>query len=103
MKLPFLAPSAEIAEVSDALIEFAIPCHEAQFPVSEIFRADGMLDDKNLLSRNYLFNFRATFSPANNRISARSENSTDWKSALTLKYLLFLVFARLVKMSNVIF
>ena len=40
------------------------------------------LPDKKLLSRNYLFNFRAKFLPANNRISARAENSTDWKSAL---------------------
>ena len=54
---------------------------KAQFPVSGIFRAGGILDNKKLLSRNYLFNFRATFSPSNNRISARSENCTDWKSA----------------------
>ena len=42
----------------------------------------GILDNKRLLSRNYLLNFRATFSLTNERISARSENSTDWKSAL---------------------
>ena len=36
-----------------------------------------------LLSRNNLFNFRATFSLViNKRISARPENSTDWKLAL---------------------
>ena len=34
-----------------------------------------------LLSRNNLFNFRATFSLVNNKISARLENSTDWKDA----------------------
>ena len=61
--------------------------HKAQFQVSGIldnkkFQAGGILDNKKLLSRNYLFNFRATFSPANNRISARSENYTDWKSAI---------------------
>ena len=32
-----------------------------------------------LLSRNNLFNFRAKFAFVNKRISARSENSTDWK------------------------
>ena len=51
------------------------------FQSAEIFWAGGILDNKKLLSRNYLFNFRATFSPANNRISARSENSADWRSA----------------------
>ena len=56
---------------------------KGQFPVGGIFRAGGILDNKKLLSRNYLFNFKATFSPTNNGISARSENSTDWKSALT--------------------
>ena len=56
---------------------------KAQFPVSGIFRAGGILDNKKLLSRNYPFNFSATFSLANKRISARWENSTDWKSALT--------------------
>ena len=52
-----------------------------QFPVSGISRADGILDNEMLLSRNNLFNFRATFSPVNKRISARSENFTDWKLA----------------------
>ena len=37
-----------------------------QFPVSGICRAGGIFDDKRLLSRNYLFNFRVTFSPAKN-------------------------------------
>ena len=77
---------------SEALIEFATPTYDAQlkwwgpkgqFPVTGIFRAGGILDNKWLLSRNYLFKFRATFSPANNRISARSENYTNWRSALT--------------------
>ena len=56
---------------------------KGQFPVSGIFRAGGILDNKKLLSRNYPFNFRATFSLANKRISDCSENSSDWKSALT--------------------
>ena len=55
---------------------------KGQFPVSGIFRAGGILDNKMLLNRNNLFNFRATFSLVNKRISARSENSTDWKLAL---------------------
>ena len=55
---------------------------KANFPVSGIFRAGGILDNKRLLSRNYLFNL-ATFSPANNGISARSESFTDWKLAVT--------------------
>ena len=59
---------------------------KAQFPVSGISRAGGILDSEKLLSRNYLFNFRETFSPANNGISARSENSTDWKLALTKEF-----------------
>ena len=59
--------------------------YKGQFPVSGIFRAGGILDNKKLLSRNYPFNFRATFSLSNKRISARSENSTDWKSALRVK------------------
>ena len=56
---------------------------KGQFPVSGIFRAGGILDNKKSLRRNYPFNFRAKFSLANKRISARSENSTDWKSALS--------------------
>ena len=55
---------------------------KGQFPVSGISRAGGILDNEMLLSRNNLFNFRATFSLVNKRISARSENSTDWKLAL---------------------
>ena len=55
---------------------------KGQFPVRGIFRAGGILVNKKLLSRNYLFNFRAKFSLKNNRISVRSENSTDWKSAV---------------------
>ena len=39
------------------------------------------LHNKMLLSCNNLFNFRATFSLVNNKISTRSENSTDWKLA----------------------
>ena len=58
-----------------------------QFPVSRIFLAGGILDKAKLLRRNYLFHLKATFSPANNRISARSENSTDWKSAFRGKSL----------------
>ena len=49
------------------------------------FRAGGIFDNEKLLSRNYLFNFRATYPPANNRNSACSENSTDWKSAFKLE------------------
>ena len=56
---------------------------KGQFPVSGISRAGGILDNEMLLSRSNLFNFRATFSLVNKRISARSENSTDWKLALT--------------------
>ena len=59
---------------------------KGQFPVSGIFGAGGILDTKKLLSRNDLLNFRATFSLTNNRISARSENSTDWKSALMANF-----------------
>ena len=55
---------------------------KGQFPVSGIFRAGGISDNKMSLSRNNLLNFRATFSLVNKRISARSENSTDWKLAL---------------------
>ena len=55
---------------------------KAQFPVSGIFRAGGIFDNKKLLSHNYLFNVRATFSPLNSEISVRAENSTDWRSAL---------------------
>ena len=62
---------------------------KGQFPVSGIFRAGRILDNKKLLSSNYLFNFRATFSLANKRISASSENSTDWKSALTVLHIYF--------------
>ena len=61
------------------------PEGKGQFPVSGIVRAGGILDNKKLLSRNYPFNFRATFSLANKKISARSENSTNWKSALRPK------------------
>ena len=57
---------------------------KGQFPVSSIFRAGGVSDNKKLLSRNYPFNFRETFSLANKRISTRSENSIDWKSALKM-------------------
>ena len=64
---------------SPARVRFVV---KGQFPVGGIFRAGGILDNKKLLSRNYLFNFTATFSPTNNGISTLSENSTDWKSAL---------------------
>ena len=47
----------------------------------------GILDNKRLLSRNYLFNFEAKFSPTAIRISARLDNSTDWKSAFTQRIL----------------
>ena len=56
---------------------------KGQFPISGIFWAGGILDNKRLLSRNNLFNFRVTFPPTKNRISARSLNSTDWKLALS--------------------
>ena len=59
-----------------------VVCLQGQFPVSGIFRACGISDKKGLLRSNCLLNFRATFSLTNNRISARSENSSDWKSAL---------------------
>ena len=55
---------------------------KGKFPVSGIFRLGGILGNKRLLSRNCLFIFRATSSPANNTISLRSESSTDWKSAV---------------------
>ena len=48
----------------------------------------GILDSKRLLSRNCLFIVRATFSLANNRNSAPSENSTDWKTAVTQSLIL---------------
>ena len=51
----------------------------------------GILDNKTLLSHNHVFNFRATFSSANNRLSARSENSTDWKLACNHYHKLSLV------------
>ena len=56
--------------------------HKDQFPVSGILQAGGILDNKGLLGRNYLLNFRVTYSLTNNIISARSENSAGWKSAL---------------------
>ena len=67
-------------------ISFIKIVSKAQFPVSGIFRAGGIFDNKKLLSHNYLFNVRATISPVNNEISARSENSTDWKSAFNLYF-----------------
>ena len=59
----------------------AVKTFKGQLPVSGMFRAGRILDSLWLLSRNYLFIFREIFFPANNRISARSGNSTDWKSA----------------------
>ena len=68
--------------VSFELQKFTITSEQRdQVTVSGIFRGGGILDNKKLLSRNYLFNFRATLSPANDRASACSENSIDWRSA----------------------
>ena len=80
---------------------FIVYAPKAQFPVSGIFRAGGILDNKKLLSRNYLINFRAIFSPANNRIPARSENCTDWKSALISVKLVLTKRQRNVKTSSI--
>ena len=58
---------------------------KASFQSAESSGWAKILFSKWLLSRNYLFNFRATFSFAEKRTSALSENLTDWKSALTLR------------------
>ena len=73
-------------KLSFSIAQLGNPISKCQFPVSGIFRAGGILDNEKLLSRNYIFNFRATFSLTNNSISVRSENSTDWKSALFISF-----------------
>ena len=55
------------------------PFVKANFKYAEYSKLE---EFRKLLSRNYLFNFRETFSSANNRISARPECSTDWKISL---------------------
>ena len=70
---------------------FSVGFFKGQFPVSGLFRPWRNLDNKELLSRNYLLNFRATFSLANSANSAHSESSTDWKSALRGKGDIFLL------------
>ena len=51
---------------------------EGWFPVSGIFRAGGILQNKRLLSRNFLFNFSVIFPLINNRVSTRSDKSMDY-------------------------
>ena len=70
-------PTDDVHSFANANISESYP--KGQFPVSGILRAGEILENQKLLSHNNLFNFRATFSLVNNRISARSENSTDWK------------------------
>ena len=60
---------------------------KGQFPVSGILRAGGTLDNKDLLCRNYLFNFSATFSPANN---SKEENLLAFACLFTFYACLFI-------------
>ena len=77
--------SLNVVNTQSLIIGSGPNIRKGQFPVSGISRAGGILDNEMLLSRNNLFNFRATFSLVNKGISARSENSTDWKLALRSK------------------
>ena len=56
-----------------------LSAHNHRFPFRGITVAWN-IDDS--YPQQYLLNFRATFSPANNGISACSENFADWKLAL---------------------
>ena len=54
---------------------------QGQFPLTAIFRAGLVLDKQGCSGVNI---YSIQFSLVNNRISARLENSTDWKSAFTV-------------------
>ena len=72
------------------IVEPQIVALRSTFRGSTFFRLVEIRLYTGLLSRNYLLNFRATFSLTNNGISASSETSTDSKSALRIQHSIYM-------------